>query len=49
MKIFKYIYRQKIKTFQQARGLIDEFIHFYNHKHIQLKNGEAPLTRRLSI
>lgn len=42
------IYRQKIKTFQQARDLIDDFIYFYNHERIQLKTGEAPLTRRLS-
>lgn len=42
------IYRQKIKTFQQARELIDDFIHFYNHERIQLKTGETPLARRLS-
>jgi len=42
------IYRQKIKTFQQARELIDQFIHFYNHERIQLKTGVAPLTRRHS-
>lgn len=42
------IYRQKIKSFHQARELIDEFICFYNHERIQLKTGEAPLTRRLS-
>ncbi len=42
------IYRQKIKTFQQARELIDDFIYFYNHERIQLKTGEAPLARRLS-
>lgn len=42
------IYRQKIKSFQQARELIDEFIHFYNYERIQLKTGEAPLTQRLS-
>ena len=42
------IYRQKIKTFQQAKELIDEFIHFYNYERIQLKTGETPLTRRLS-
>lgn len=42
------IYRQKIKSFQQAKELIDEFIHFYNYERIQLKTGEAPLTRRLS-
>ncbi len=42
------IYRQKIKTFQQARGLIDDFIHFYNHERIQLKTGVAPLSQRHS-
>lgn len=42
------IYRQKIKSFQQARNLIDEFIHFYNYERIQLKTGETPLARRLS-
>jgi len=43
------IYRQKIKTFQKARELIDEFIFFYSHERIQLKTGEAPLARRLSL
>ncbi len=42
------IYRQKIKTFQQARELIDDFIYFYNHERIQLKTGVAPLTLRHS-
>lgn len=42
------IYRQKIRTFQQARKLIDDFIYFYNHKCIQLKTGETPLAQRLS-
>lgn len=42
------IYRQKIKTFQQANELIDDFIYFYNHERIQLKTGEAPLAQRLS-
>lgn len=42
------IYRQKIKTFQQANELINEFIHFYNHERIQLKTGVAPLTLRHS-
>lgn len=42
------IYRQKIATFQQARELIDEFIYFYNHEHIQLKTGVAPLQLRHS-
>ena len=42
------IYRQKIRTFQQARKLIDDFTYFYNHERIRLKTGETPLTRRLS-
>jgi len=42
------IYRQKIATFRQARELIDEFIHFYNHERIQLKTGVAPPARRHS-
>ena len=42
------IYRQKIKSFRQAKELIDEFIYFYNHERIQIKTGEAPLVRRLS-
>lgn len=42
------IYRQKIKTFQQANQLIDDFIYFYNHERIQLKTGVAPFERRHS-
>ena len=42
------IYRQKIRTFQQAKELIDDFIYFYNHEGIQLKTGETPLAQRLS-
>lgn len=42
------IYRQKIKTFQQARELINDFIYFYNHERIQLKTGVAPLALRHS-
>ena len=45
----QYIYRQKIKTFQQANQLIDDFIYFYNHVRIRLKTGMAPLERRHSI
>ena len=30
------IYRQKIRTFQQAKELIDDFIYFYNH---EVENG----------
>ena len=44
----EYIYRQKIKTFQQANQLIDDFIYFYNHVRIRLKTGMAPLECRHS-
>ena len=42
------IYRHKPATFSEANEMIDRYIHFYNHERIQLKNGEAPLARRLS-
>ena len=42
------IYRHQAATFAEARALIDNYIHFYNHERIQLKTGVAPLTRRLS-
>jgi transposase InsO family protein len=42
------IYRHKPKTFQEAKNLIDSYIHFYNHQRIQLKTGVAPLTLRHS-
>ena len=41
------IYQQKIRTFQQAKELIDDFIYFYNHERLQLKTGETPLAQRL--
>ena len=40
------IYRQKIKTFQQANDLIDEYIHFYNYERLQTKTGLSPLSLR---
>ena len=42
------IYRHKPATYSEANEMIDRYIHFYNHERIQLKTGEAPLTRRLS-
>ena len=42
------IYRHKPKTFQKAIALIDRYIHFYNHAHIQNKTGVALLTLRYS-
>ena len=43
------IYRHKSATFSEIDEMIDRYIQFYNHEHIQLKTGEAPLTRRLSV
>ena len=40
------IYRVKLKTFHQARILIDEYIHFYNNERIQLKTKLTPLEKR---
>ena len=42
------IYRHKPATFSEANEMIDRYIHFYNYERIQLKTGEAPLTRHLS-
>ena len=40
------IYRSKIKTFAEARKLIDDYIYFYNHQRIQLKTKLTPLELR---
>ena len=40
------IYRTKIKTFAEARCLIDDYIHFYNHQRIQLITKLTPLELR---
>ena len=42
----KCIYRTKIKTFAEARHLIDDYIYFYNHQRIQLKTKLTPLELR---
>lgn len=42
------IYRHKPASFEEANDMMDRFIYFYNHERIQLKTGEAPLSRRLS-
>ena len=44
----KCIYRRKPATFSEANEMVDRYIDFYNRERIQLKTGEAPLTRRLS-
>ena len=40
------IHRAKIKTFAEARQLIDDYIYFYNHQRIQLKTKLTPLELR---
>ena len=43
------IYRHKPAVSSEANKMIDRYIHFYKHKRIQLKTGEAPLAQRLSV
>ena len=40
------IYRTKLKTYEEARILINEYIHFYNNERIQLKTKLTPLEKR---
>ena len=40
------IYRAKLKTYEDARILISEYIHFYNNERIQLKTKLTPLEKR---
>ena len=40
------IYRVKLKTYEEARLLIDEYIHFYNNERIQIKTKLTPLEMR---
>ena len=40
------IYRTKLKNYEEARLLIGEYIHFYNHQRIQLKTKLTPLEKR---
>lgn len=40
------IYRTKLKTYKEARLLIGEYIHFYNHERLQLKTKLTPLEKR---
>ena len=40
------IYRAKLKTYEEARLLIDEYIQFYNNERIQLKTKLTPLEKR---
>ena len=40
------IHRVKPNTFEEARAIIDEYIHFYNYQRIQLKTKLTPLEKR---
>ena len=40
------IYRTKLKTYEEARLLISEYIQFYNNERIQLKTKLTPLEKR---
>ena len=40
------IYRVKLQTYVEARLLIAEYIHFYNHQRIQLKTKLTPFEKR---
>ena len=40
------IYRIKLKTYEDARILIDQYINFYNNERIQLKTKLTPLEKR---
>ena len=40
------IYRTKLRTYEEARLLIDEYIYFYNNHRIQLKTKLTPLEKR---
>ena len=42
------IYRHKPETFEQANKMIDDYIHFYNHERIQLKNKKR-MDRRIKF
>ena len=40
------INRVKLKTYTEAKMLIDEYIYFYNNERIQLKTKLTPLEKR---
>lgn len=40
------IYRTKLKTYEEARLLLGEYIHFYNNERLQLKTKLTPFEKR---
>lgn len=45
----EFLYRFKPKTINDAKEMIDEYIHFYNHDRIQLKTNMTPLEVRNAV
>ena len=45
-KTIQCIYRTKLQTYEEARLLIGEYIHFYNHQRIQTKTRLTSLEKR---
>ena len=43
------IYRTKLKTYEQNRLLIDEYIYFYNNQRLQLKTKLTHLKNEVSL
>jgi putative transposase len=43
------IYRHKLKSFDEARQMIDDYIYFYNNERIQLKTKLMPLEKRRQL
>lgn len=43
------INRVKLKTINEAKRLIDQYIHFYNHERIQLKTKLTPFEKRCQL
>jgi transposase InsO family protein len=43
------ISRVKLKTFEEARYLIDDYIYFYNHERIQLNTKLTPYEKRCQL
>lgn len=40
------IHRTKLQTYEEARLIIDEYMHFYNNERIQLKTKLTPLEKQ---
>lgn len=43
------LYRHKLQTKEEARLVIDDYIHFYNHERIQLRTKLTPFEKRCQL